>query len=107
MGLGRQPRPILLTEAQLNPRTSREKMTQITLVTSNASAFYVAIVARLSIYALDRTTWIVLDSGDDVKHMWPICEGYDGRTNDERWSDLVLIVREPAETGNGARMRTR
>lgn len=68
--------PILMTEASLNPKNNREKMTQIMFEVFNVPCLYVSVQAVLALYASGRCTGVVLDSGEGVSHTVPIFEGY-------------------------------
>merc|ERR1712180_515483 len=68
--------PALHSEAPLNPKANREKMTQLCFETFNHPAMYVCIQAVLSLYASGRTTGLVLDIGDGVAHAVPVYEGF-------------------------------
>ncbi len=76
LGVDPAGRAVLLTEAPLNPKANRERMTRMCFETFKVSGMYVAIQAVLALYASGRTTGIVLDSGYGVSHTVPIYEGY-------------------------------
>lgn len=67
--------PILVTEAPLNPKNNREKMTQIMFETFSVPAVYISVQAVLSLYASGRTTGIVVDSGKSIPTLVAIRRG--------------------------------
>ena len=67
---------VLLTEAPMNSKYNREKMTQLMFETFKVEGLYVAIQAVLSLYSNGRTTGMVCESGDGVTHTVPVFEGF-------------------------------
>jgi actin beta/gamma 1 len=68
--------PILLTEAPLNPKQNREKMTKIMFETFNVPCFYTIQQSVCALYSNGKTTGVVLDSGEGITHTVPIFEGF-------------------------------
>jgi len=67
---------VLLTEAPMNLKKNREKMTTIMFETFQTEAIYISIPAVLSLYSAGKFTGIVCDSGYGVSHFVPIYDGY-------------------------------
>lgn len=67
---------ILLTDAPLNSKRNREKMTQIMFETFNSTNVYIANQSVLALFASGYTTGIVIDSGDAASHAVPIYNGH-------------------------------
>lgn len=67
---------VLLTEAPMNPKENRKKMTEIMFETFKIPAISLAVQAVLSLYSTGRITGMVLDSGDGVTHLVPIYDGF-------------------------------
>ena len=93
--------PVLLTEAPLNPKSNRERMTQIMFETFNTPAMFVEVQALLALYASGRTTGLVIDAGGDTTRVVPVNEGHvlptaverldmGGRNLDDRFMKLLI-----------------
>lgn len=67
---------VLLTEAPMNPLKNREKMVEVMFEKYGFRGVYVAVQAVLVLYAQGLLDGVVLDSGDGVTHIIPVCEGY-------------------------------
>eukprot|EP01083_Nonionella_stella_P262076 891577_1 len=67
---------VLLTEKPLNTKQNREKMVEIMFEQFNVNAVCIAIDSVLSLYALGKTTGVVLHCGSDICHTVPVYEGH-------------------------------
>lgn len=64
--------PVLLSEPPLNPKSNREKMTQVLFETFEVPCMYVTNQGALTLYAAGRNTGFSLSLGDGVVHGVPI-----------------------------------
>lgn len=76
LGAQSEQHPVLLTEAPLNPRRNRERAAEVLFETHNVPALFVSMQAILSLYASGETTGLVVDCGDGVTHVVPVCSGF-------------------------------
>ena len=68
--------PVLLMERPLNPKASRERLTQIMFETFNVPMMYVSTHAVLALHASGRSTGVVLDSGYGATQSVPVYDGH-------------------------------
>lgn len=68
--------PLMLSEAPLNPRPNRERMVQLAFDTFGAPAVYLCLTSTLALRSTNRTTGVVVSSGESVTHVVPVYEGY-------------------------------
>ena len=71
-----EERPVFLTEAPLNPKASRERMTQIMFETFSTPTFYLSVTSVLALFSEGRETGVVFDSGEECSHVVPVYDGY-------------------------------
>ncbi|KAK6832456.1 hypothetical protein RU639_004054 [Aspergillus parasiticus] len=67
--------PVLLTEHPLNPKSNREKTTQIMFETFQVPAYSIGIDAVFALYASGRTTGLSVDCGHGSTNFVPVYEG--------------------------------
>ena len=67
---------VLMTEAPLNSRENKEKLTEIMFEVFSIPQLQVIIQGVCALYASGRTTGVVMDSGDGITHTVPIYEGF-------------------------------
>lgn len=68
--------PVFLTETPLNPKSNRERMTQIMFEKFNVPGMHMKMQAVLTLCSSGRNTGCVLDSGDGISNTVAIHEGY-------------------------------
>jgi len=89
--------PYLITEAILNPRPNREKLTQFFFESLSAPALHIAYLLAFSLFSFGRTTVVVLDVATTARH-WiglallryrPLCVVVSGKEGVKRDRQLV------------------
>ena len=108
-------RPVLLIDTPLSPKENREKMTETMFEKFNTPALFITDQSIPSLFALGKTTGIVISSGEGVSCIVPAYEGnilpdksdrldFAGKDVTSKLSILISIVRpysiEPIKTKN-------
>jgi actin-related protein 2 len=60
----------------MNPLENRKKMVEVMFEKYGFKGVYISIQAVLVLYAQGLLTGVVVDSGDGVTHIIPVCEGF-------------------------------
>ena len=67
--------PLLITEALLNPKENREKISEILFEKYNVPGLIFGYQPPLSLFSLSSTTGVMLESGDGVSQICSIVDG--------------------------------
>jgi actin-related protein len=67
---------IVQTEPAFNPTRNRERLLEVMFETFKAKSVNVSVQAALSLCARGNRSGVVVDAGDGVTHIVPVCEGY-------------------------------
>ena len=68
--------PVLLTESPLNPKSNREKMTQILFETFEVPSLFLTSGQVLSLYSQGCTSGVGVDSGSVATYVLPVFKGH-------------------------------
>jgi len=60
----------------MNPESNRKKMVEVMFEKYGFAGVYISIQAVLVLYAQGLLTGVVVDSGDGVTHIIPVCDGF-------------------------------
>eukprot|EP00741_Cyanophora_paradoxa_P003740 tig00000093_g3635.t1 len=69
-------RPLLMVEPPGNPRTCRERTTQVFFEGFEVPSLYLAPSPALALYATGRLTAVIVESGEECTSVVPVVEGY-------------------------------
>ena len=70
-----EERPVLLTEAPLNPKANRERTTQVMFETFKVPAMYLTNKAVLALFSNGCDTGCIVHSGDGASYVVSIFKG--------------------------------
>jgi len=71
-----EDKKVFLTEPPHNPKENKENMAEIMFEKFMVGSLHIGMQAVMSLYAVGKTTGVVLDIGDGVAHTVPVSEGF-------------------------------
>ncbi|KAJ9112635.1 hypothetical protein QFC19_000655 [Naganishia cerealis] len=76
LGVDPSEHPLMVTEPAWNTPRARETLAEIAFEGEGVPAFYVACNAVLSAFSAGKSTALIVDIGQDLVSVVPVCEGY-------------------------------